>query len=351
MAARRRGRDTRDLPPNLYVRNGYYSYRDPRNGKEYGLGRDKRQAINESVAANMTLFAPSKNLIDRINNITQTSLTEWCERYIDILNRREIAASSMTEYKSRVNAIGDWFNTKPIDEVSTKDIAEFLDSYVTSGRAARAKLIRSTLLDMFREAISEGVINDNPVTATRNARVKVKRSRLTAEEFEQVLIQAKSVSPWVSLSMELALITGQRVSDIAKLKWSDIYDDNVWIEQKKTGMKLTIPLSVSITNLSLSDTLEKCKKLFAGSGTVIATRTGSELKVETISRAFAKARDATGIKWSGEPPSFHEIRSLSARLYATEKGNNYAQKLLGHKSAQMSERYIDARGTEWIKVE
>lgn len=130
-----------------------------------------------------------------------------------------------------------------------------------------------------------------------------------------------------------------------------IYDDNIWIEQKKTGMKLTIPLSVSITNLSLSDTLEKCKKLFAGSETVIATRTGSELKVETISRAFAKARDATGIKWSGEPPSFHEIRSLSARLYATEKGNNYAQKLLGHKSAQMSERYIDARGTEWIKVE
>ncbi|MFV9998399.1 MAG: phage integrase Arm DNA-binding domain-containing protein, partial [Arsenophonus endosymbiont of Dermacentor nuttalli] len=30
-----------DLPPNLYKRNGYYSYRDPRTRKEYGLGRNK----------------------------------------------------------------------------------------------------------------------------------------------------------------------------------------------------------------------------------------------------------------------------------------------------------------------
>ncbi|EEQ2761269.1 phage integrase Arm DNA-binding domain-containing protein [Escherichia coli] len=43
---RRRSHERRDLPPNLYIRNnGYYCYRDPRTGKEFGLGRDRRIAI------------------------------------------------------------------------------------------------------------------------------------------------------------------------------------------------------------------------------------------------------------------------------------------------------------------
>lgn len=353
MAARKRSNKTRDLPPNLYVRNGYYSYRDPRTGKEYGLGRNKSIALNEAVAANMTLFGSAISLADRINNRSLVLLSDWCTQYTLILSRRGIAKSSMVEYKSRINAISEWFGSQPISDVTTKDIAAFLDAYVTSGRVARAKVMRSTLLDMFREAIAEGVINDNPVTATRNARVKIKRSRLTSAEFEAILLRSDGMSPWVKLSMELAVLTGQRVSDIAKMKWSDIHDGNIWVEQKKTGMKLTIPTSINIPvlKLSLPETLDKCKKIFFEKETVIASRSGSALKVETISRAFATARDSAGLTWSGEPPSFHEIRSLSARLYATEKGNEYAQKLLGHKSAQMSERYIDARGTEWVKVE
>ncbi|WP_205256744.1 phage integrase Arm DNA-binding domain-containing protein, partial [Escherichia coli] len=47
---RRRSHERRDLPPNLYIRNnGYYCYRDPRTGKEFGLGRDRRIAITEAI--------------------------------------------------------------------------------------------------------------------------------------------------------------------------------------------------------------------------------------------------------------------------------------------------------------
>ncbi|ARJ67816.1 hypothetical protein WV31_20265 [Magnetospirillum sp. ME-1] len=49
------------------------------------------------------------------------------------------------------------------------------------------------------------------------------------------------------------------------------------------------------------------------------------------------------------PPTFHEIRSLAARLY-TEQGIN-AQALLGHKSADMTSIYRDVRGSEWIEVQ
>lgn len=66
MAARRRTHKNKELPPNLYCMDGYYSFRDPRSGKEYGLGRDKRIAVNEAVAVNMTMMPARLSLADKI---------------------------------------------------------------------------------------------------------------------------------------------------------------------------------------------------------------------------------------------------------------------------------------------
>ena len=48
------------------------------------------------------------------------------------------------------------------------------------------------------------------------------------------------------------------------------------------------------------------------------------------------------------PPTFHEVRSLAARLYA-EQGVD-AQALLGHESPDMTALYRDVRGSEWIEI-
>lgn len=353
MAAMRRSEKTRDLPPNLYVRNGYYSYRDPGTGKEYGLGRIKRDAINQAIEANFQVMEVNTRLIDRLNTANEHSVSEWCEKYISILERRSLTESSMAEYRSRIKSITGWFAGKYINEITTRDVANFLESYTSSGRNSRAKVMRSTLLDVFREAIAEGLLTMNPVEATRNTRVKVKRSRLSVEQFIAIMEASDDMPLWVKLSMGLAIVTAQRVSDIAKIKWSDIHDDRLWIEQKKTGRKITMPLKLTApeTNIVLNDIIDTCKKTYSGCGTIIATRSGGQLQVGTISRAFAKARDSTGIKWEGEPPSFHEIRSLAARLYAKAKGAEYAQGVLGHKSAQTSEVYIDSRGSQWEEIE
>ncbi|HAK8204803.1 TPA: tyrosine-type recombinase/integrase [Salmonella enterica] len=353
MAAMRRGEKTRDLPPNLYVRNGYYSYRDPRTGKEYGLGRIKRNAINQAIEANFQMLDVQTRLVDRLNSTNDYSVSEWCEKYISILERRSLTDSSMAEYRSRIKSITAWFTSKYISEITTRDVATFLESYTSSGKDSRAKVMRSTLLDMFREAIAEGLLMMNPVEATRNTRVKVKRSRLSVDQFMVIMKSSVDMPVWVKLSMGLAVVTAQRVSDIAKIKWSDIHDDRLWIEQKKTGRKITMPLRLTVpeTNIVLSDIIDTCKKTYSGCENIIATRSGGQLQVGTISRAFAKARDNTGIKWEGAPPSFHEIRSLSARLYAKSKGAEYAQGVLGHKSAQTSEVYIDSRGSQWEEIE
>ena len=53
MMARPRSGKHRQFPDNLYERKGYFSWRDPRTGKEYGLGRDKRSAFDQAIEANL----------------------------------------------------------------------------------------------------------------------------------------------------------------------------------------------------------------------------------------------------------------------------------------------------------
>ncbi|MGL9722152.1 phage integrase Arm DNA-binding domain-containing protein [Symbiopectobacterium sp.] len=86
--ARRRSHKNRDLPPNLQPRNGgYFCYRDLRTGKEYGLGRHRREAITQAIAANIAIYGSSKQspLIDRINGTSLIYLSEWISRYITVI--------------------------------------------------------------------------------------------------------------------------------------------------------------------------------------------------------------------------------------------------------------------------
>ncbi|MNR15183.1 hypothetical protein D3C85_1317020 [compost metagenome] len=74
--------------------------------------------------------------------------------------------------------------------------------------------------------------------------------------------------------------------------------------------------------------------------------------LDTISKEFAAARDRAaeklGLDLGASPPTFHEQRSLAARLHE-EEGRD-AQRLLGHRSAKMTDLYRDSRGAEWIDV-
>nr|WP_261766111.1 tyrosine-type recombinase/integrase [Pantoea agglomerans] len=71
---------------------------------------------------------------------------------------------------------------------------------------------------------------------------------------------------------------------------------------------------------------------------------------DALTGAFAEAREMSGIKFGPDPPTFHEIRSLASRLYEVENGEDFAQRLLGHKSLSMTKKYLDSRGQEYVMV-
>ena len=160
--------------------------------------------------------------------------------------------------------------------------------------------------------------------------------------------------------MDLAILTAQRVEDLAKIEtrprkeataW--VEDGSLWVIQSKTGNRVCIPLSLRLDAIGLS-LADVSKKTFHRH--LIHHRThkgamgGDPVHKQKISKAFTQCVRASGIEWEAgkTAPTFHEQRSLSIRLYR-EQGID-AQVLAGHKDAATTEIYSDVRGSEWMRV-
>lgn len=363
MAPRPRNSGSKDLPPNLYrktdKRNGvtYYTYRDPQSGRVFGLGRDKAAAIREAVAANHAhLERPV--LVERIAAPPARPFTAWLARYREILAERELSPSTLRNVGMRINRLDTLFGDRDIAEISTIDVAEYLTTLAKEGKAQMSRAMRSLLRDVFMEAMAAGWTAANPVEVTKAAKVKIKRERLTLEMWQAIYAEARQ--QWLKRAMELAILTGQRRDDIASMLFSDVHDGHLHVVQSKTGQRLRLSTEINLqaAGLDLADTIKRCrdrvvsKHLVHHSRTISRAMPGQPIMLDTLSKAFADARDraaAKGVITLGKsPPTFHEQRSLAARLHAAEGRD--PQALLGHKSAKMTDIYRDSRGSEWIDV-
>ncbi|HGJ5899931.1 phage integrase Arm DNA-binding domain-containing protein, partial [Arsenophonus apicola] len=165
----------RDLPPNLYKRNGYYSYRDPRTRKEYGLGRNKAYAINEAISANQLLLKAEKvkPLTERIDGQGTVYFHEFLDRYEEILKTRGLREKTLKDYKQRIGVIRKGFVNAPIQNITTKQIADFLYTFIHEGKITTAKILRVSLIDCFKEASASGLIQSNPAELTKTPKIKI----------------------------------------------------------------------------------------------------------------------------------------------------------------------------------
>lgn len=114
--------------------------------------------------------------------------------------------------------------------------------------------VRSVLIDVFKEAqhASEVPTGYNPAQATKQPRNRIKRERLSLEEWQAIFSQAEDYPHYLRCGMLLAVVTGQRLGDISDMKFSDVWDDMLHIEQEKTGVKLAIPLSLRCQAIGIS---------------------------------------------------------------------------------------------------
>lgn len=356
MNARRRLAARRDWPENLYQNgNGYLWFKNPESGKTVGLGYDLDKAKRQVKRANLELARrqEERDLIAATASAGPT-LAEHCTAYEEqyAIGKK----NTVIAMKSQLKAIReDQRSKKPIDTFTPKDAAEMVKEAVEKRGANMASTIRARLKDVFRDAILHGLVERNPVEAVLRPKVKVMRARMTEEAFWKIHEQGET---WLRNAMQLALLTGQRMGDIREMRFDDAREGFLWIEQGKTGAKLKIPLTISLNGLSLQTLITQCRDRAASKHLVhfsvegFQTKRGAQVSQSALNQAFARAREKAEltIPDGATPTTFHEIRSLSARLHTDSNGKDFAQALLGHSSAAMTELYRDVRGQQWVEV-
>lgn len=288
-------------------------------------------------------------------------VSEWAETYIKIVTAKPISIKTKANRLSYIKRITARFGGKRVGSVRPHDIAEYISELgLETPHLARRMLIE--LRDMFREALAYGWADRDPTLGVKTPRVKVARIRLTFSEWSEMYAFSLSKQPpWVSRMLVLALVTGQRRGDIRKLRFSDVWDEEIdghnvphlHIEQQKTGTRIAIPLTLrlSVLGKSVGDAITDCMYYAplesSGDGFLLRKTTGLPPVVGSMSWRFEQAREMTTTKSARArtPPSLHECRSLAARLY-DEQGVEDIQTLLGHTDASMTELYKDDRGLD-----
>jgi integrase len=161
------------------------------------------------------------------------------------------------------------------------------------------------------------------VEAVLKPKSDVKRIRLTLDDFKAILAEARKarVDCWMANAMELALMCGQRREDIAKMKFEDIKDGYLLVEQSKgkeeRRAKLRIPLELRLDTLGLTleDVLKRCRDQVLSKNVIHLVRKtgnvepGTAPKSGTLSIKFAHFRE----KSQSRPAARRRVFTRSGR--------------------------------------
>ena len=348
------------------VRPGYFRWMPPADVRHlierpipaggFVIGKvSLKEAIAQVVAAFAEIegSASRQSLVDKIIGKPET-VAEWIPIYLAAVEKR-VSSNTCANIRRMLARIPESVAHAPVAAVTTRQIADWLD---TIAAPTMRGAIRSKLQDMFRDAIAAGWRADNPVTVTRAPHVETQRGRLSLDAYLEIHAWSEANQrPWATRALELALVTAHRREDVAQLQFSQAHDGALWVIQHKTGAKVCTPLDLRLNAVgwSVGEVVARCRNGVVSRYMIHHSvhhgtcKPGDRIVPRTLSDAFAAARDAVGVTVAGKtPPTLHEIRSLSLRLYH-EQGVD-AQAIAGHKDASMTAVYRDVRGDEWIRV-
>ncbi len=289
---------------------------------------DKRLA--EAILGKVKVQIVEGKYFDKPREDAKT-FSELMERYL-----REHASRRMhyRRYVNMVNNLKAFFGDRKLHHVTPKTIVAFKNKrYADDVTPATINRELAVLKKAFNLACREWEwTQDNPVCRVSMEREQNTRDRWLTEDEEQRLLVA--AAPWVRELIIFAINTGMRRGEILALTWAgvDISRRTVTVFRSKNGERRTIPV-----NQTVSDLLnEKYATRASGRELVFASQTETVLDGSNLRRGFTCALKAAKI----EDLHFHDLRhTFATRLVQAGVDLYKVQRLLGHKSPMMTQRY------------
>ena len=193
------------------------------------------------------------------------------------------------------------------------DILRGIDAQVMQNRA------RSQVMKLGSWMVENDYIESNPATNLPKNKEPKRHTILTDSDI-------KKLWPLLSTPLRFALATGQRRSEIASMKWSDIQGD-VWVQ---ADTKSGVPHSLKLPKFALGLLPERAE------GFVWKSDRAVRLNESTLTHHWKEASDQAGLE-----TRLHDARRTAGTNIAALMGSaEAADKVLNHAMAGVTSRYV-----------
>jgi integrase len=310
------------LPRRVYAKHGRYWHVSP-DGKWHALTKVKAglPAMHRALAG----------LLE--TEVTGDRMPSVVARWADSKETAGEWEESTRRNMGRVCAhVAQAFAEFRPNQITTPVCAQYLRQFLATGRTYN--LHRSVLRQVLSFAALEGLRDGhNPCDDVPQRKLAKRRRIVTDAEIAAIktaALQATRGGPALVQMIELALLTGQRIGDLLKLRWQDVTEQGVLFDQQKTGEPLLVAWSPALRKV-----INACGNGRDRIGFVLVTSTGTPYRYAGIRSAWDRACARAGV----EDLHIHDMRGR-AGVDATEAdGPHAAQRLLGHSSITMTEAY------------
>jgi integrase len=170
------------------------------------------------------------------------------ERFIAQYNRRQRTRDEVVRHLRRYAAP---LHSTPVGAITLRDVADLLAKIDKGSGATTTNRVRSTLSACFAWAMREGLALSNPVVNT-NKREEQPRDRVLSSEELGRIWRAAGDDAFGTI-IKLLILTGQRRSEIAELRWAEIDSStdviNLPAERTKNKRSHVVPLAPTARGL------------------------------------------------------------------------------------------------------
>lgn len=225
-------------------------------------------------------------------------------------------------------ALGD----KKLSEITTRDVQQLIARVAEKASKATANRVHSLVARMFKLAVVWGVIERNPCYGLSKFSEEKRAERfLTPDEivrFQMALAEDKNTV--AASALRLLLLTGLRRNEVVKARWEqvDLEAGLLHLPKTKTGARYAVLNSAAKDLVASLPSRGLEPWLFPGA------KPGKPL--ENPTKLMERALKRAGL----EPMRIHDLRHTFAATCVNSGASLYeVQKLLGHSSPTMTQRY------------
>jgi len=287
-------------------------------------------------------------ITEKESNKEAITLGEYIEIFKNDYVERKLKSSTQKTYKSRLNKVSDdSISNMPLKDIDRSMLREFLKGEAKD-YPTNANRLQAILSKVLNEAIDDGYISENPLKGMQKLTAESSRDVQYTDDDIKAIWNAicEEWEPMQSL-LKMLLITGQRLGETSKMKWSDIHNRK-WIIPK-TDTKNKSSHKVPLPNMALN-VLKKMKSINDASEYVFASQRDNTGHLSEFGNVIGRIRKATMLN----DFRLHDLRHIVAtKMIDLDVPFIHVGKVLNHKGLSannaITSRYVNTNEKKEIE--